>query len=217
MPNTERISKPTSQRMSLYLRVLNAQLELDRVSISSKELGAQTGVKDAQVRKDLACFGSLGTPGVGYLTRDLHHQLRRILGMDKSWNAVLVGVGNIGRALLAYPKFRNEGFNFVGAFDLDKKTIGNKIAGLQIQPMTALANSIRHSRVKLALIAVPPNAAVAVAQFLVDGGIRGILNFAPIRLHLRDDIAVVNVDFTDALEQLVFKIRLSTTDVKGTK
>lgn len=215
MPNSDRISKPTSRRMSLYLRVLHSLLDQGKAAISSKELGDQTGVKDAQVRKDLACFGSLGRPGVGYRIRDLHDQLRQLLGMDQTWKTVLVGAGNIGRALLAYPRFRNEGFDFVAAFDHDKKEVGKRIAGLCVQSMGELKKTVKKKNVQMGLIAVPPDAAVAVAQSLVDAGILGILNFAPIRLDLPKEIAVVNVDFTDALEQLAFEIRLSITDGKS--
>jgi redox-sensing transcriptional repressor len=215
MPNSDRISKPTSRRMSLYLRVLHSLLDQGKAAISSKELGDQTGVKDAQVRKDLACFGSLGRPGVGYRIRDLHDQLRQLLGMDQTWKTVLVGAGNIGRALLAYPRFRNEGFDFVAAFDHDKKDVGKKIAGLRVQPMGELKRTVKLKHAQMGLIAVPPEAATAVAQSLVDAGILGILNFAPIRLDLPKEIAVVNVDFTDALEQLAFEIRLSITDGKS--
>jgi len=215
MPNLDRISKPTSRRMSLYLRVLHSLLDQGKAAISSKELGDQTGVKDAQVRKDLACFGSLGRPGVGYRIRDLHDQLRQLLGMDQTWKTVLVGAGNIGRALLAYPRFRNEGFDFVAAFDHDKKEVGKRIAGLCVQSMGDLKKTVKKKNVQMGLIAVPPDAAVAVAQSLVDAGILGILNFAPIRLDLPKEIAVINVDFTDALEQLAFEIRLSITDGKS--
>jgi len=215
MPNLDRISKPTSRRMSLYLRVLHSLLDQGKAAISSKELGDQTGVKDAQVRKDLACFGSLGRPGVGYRIRDLHDQLRQLLGMDQTWKTVLVGAGNIGRALLAYPRFRNEGFDFVAAFDHDKKEVGKRIAGLCVQSMGELKKTVKKKNVQMGLIAVPPDAAVAVAQSLIDAGILGILNFAPIRLDLPKGIAVVNVDFTDALEQLAFEIRLSITDGKS--
>lgn len=201
--------------MSLYLRVLHSLLDQGKAAISSKELGDQTGVKDAQVRKDLACFGSLGRPGVGYRIRDLHDQLRQLLGMDQTWKTVLVGAGNIGRALLAYPRFRNEGFDFVAAFDHDKKDVGKKIAGLRVQPMGELKRTVKLKHAQMGLIAVPPEAATAVAQSLVDAGILGILNFAPIRLDLPKEIAVVNVDFTDALEQLAFEIRLSITDGKS--
>jgi redox-sensing transcriptional repressor len=127
----------------------------------------------------------------------------------------LVGAGNIGRALLAYPRFRNEGFDFVAAFDHDKKDVGKKIAGLRVQPMGELKRTVKLKHAQMGLIAVPPEAATAVAQSLVDAGILGILNFAPIRLDLPKEIAVVNVDFTDALEQLAFEIRLSITDGKS--
>lgn len=195
--------------------MLHSLLDQGKAAISSKELGDQTGVKDAQVRKDLACFGSLGRPGVGYRIRDLHDQLRQLLGMDQTWKTVLVGAGNIGRALLAYPRFRNEGFDFVAAFDHDKKEVGKRIAGLCVQSMGELKKTVKKKNVQMGLIAVPPDAAVAVAQSLIDAGILGILNFAPIRLDLPKGIAVVNVDFTDALEQLAFEIRLSITDGKS--
>lgn len=210
MPNSDRISKPTSRRMSLYFRVLQSRLDQSSASISSSELGAQTGVKDAQVRKDLACFGSFGRPGVGYGVGQLHDQLRRRLGMDQTWKTILVGAGNIGRALLAYPRFHSEGFDFVAAFDQDKKSVGKRIAGLVIQPMGELKKTAKQKRALIGLIAVPPDAATAVAQALVEAGILGILNFAPVRLHLPKGVAMVNVDFTDALEQLAFEIRLST-------
>jgi redox-sensing transcriptional repressor len=209
MPNSDRISKPTSRRMSLYFRVLQSRLEQGDGSISSRELGMQAGVKDAQVRRDLACFGSLGRPGVGYRVGPLHDQLRRRLGMDRTWNTVLVGAGKIGRALLAYPRFRHEGFDFVAAFDVDGKAVGKKIAGLAIQPMDELKRTVKLRRARIGLIAVPPAAADEVAGLLVAAGIQGILNFAPVRLRLPREVAVVNVDFTDALEQLAFEIRLA--------
>ncbi|MCE9619831.1 MAG: redox-sensing transcriptional repressor Rex [Planctomycetes bacterium] len=211
MPNSERISKPAGRRMSLYFRVLQSQLDQAGASISSKELGARTGVKDAQVRKDLACFGSLGRPGVGYRVAELHGLLQKRLGMDQTWRTVLVGAGNIGRALLAYPRFRNEGFDFVAAFDAEKKTVGKRIAGLAIQPMSEMKKTVKQRRAQIGLIAVPPDAAAEVAQSLVEAGIQGILNFAPIRLQLPRGVAMVNVDFTDALEQLAFEIRMSTS------
>ena len=217
MPNTDRISKPTSRRMSLYLRVLQSQLDMQTNSISSKQLGAQTGVKDAQVRKDLACFGSLGRPGVGYAVGELHNQLRKMMGMDQTWKTVLVGTGNIGRALLAYPRFRNEGFDFTAAFDQDKKAVGKRISGLTIQSMDELKRTVKKTSALIGLIAVPPSAATMVANMLVEAGIRGILNFAPVRLNLPQGVAVVNVDFTDALERLAFEIRLVKTDVKVVK
>ncbi len=217
MPNSDRISKPTGRRMSLYLRVLQSQLDQANTAISSKELGAQTGVKDAQVRKDLACFGSLGRPGVGYAVGELHNKLRKIMGMDQTWKTVLVGTGNIGRALLAYPRFRNEGFDFTAAFDQDKKAVGKRISGLTIQSMDELKRTVKKTSALIGLIAVPPSAATMVANMLVEAGIRGILNFAPVRLNLPQGVAVVNVDFTDALERLAFEIRLVKTDVKVVK
>lgn len=138
-------------------------------------------------------------------------------GHGSNLKTVLVGTGNIGRALLAYPRFRNEGFDFTAAFDQDKKAVGKRISGLTIQSMDELKRTVKKTSALIGLIAVPPSAATMVANMLVEAGIRGILNFAPVRLNLPHGVAVVNVDFTDALERLAFEIRLVKTDVKVVK
>ena len=161
---------------------------------------------DAQVRKDLASVGAAGQPGVGYRLQDLTARLRAAMGLDQSWKAVLVGAGNIGRALLAYPRFAEEGFEIVAVFDRSPRVAGRKVAGHAVQPMTSLTEGVRRSGAQLAIVAVPPDEAQQVAEALVRAGVRGVLNFAPTPLKLAASVPVVAVDFTEALERLAFEI-----------
>ncbi|MFZ4698244.1 MAG: redox-sensing transcriptional repressor Rex, partial [Phycisphaerales bacterium] len=210
MPERNRISKPAARRLSQYLRTLQARLDGDASTtrVSSRELGEQAGVADAQVRKDLASFGAGGQPGVGYQVRALHDGLRRALGLDKPWRAVLVGAGNIGRALLAYPRFGEEGFDLVAVFDRASAVVGRRVAGHAVQPMSNLQEAVRRSGAQLGIVAVPPDEAQDVADALVRAGIQGVLNFAPRALRLPAHVAVVAVDFTEALERLAFEASL---------
>lgn len=207
MAERARISKPTARRLSLYLRVIEARLA-DGVSpdrTSSRELGEAAGVPEAQVRKDLGSIGASGQPGVGYVASTLQQAIRRSLGLQQTWRAVLVGAGNIGRALLAYPRFTSEGFEIVGVLDRDRGVVGRRLAGHQVLGMGNLPETIRKAGAQLAIIAVPPDEAQTVAEQLVAAGIRGILNFAPRPLRLPASVAVVAVDFTEALERLAFE------------
>jgi redox-sensing transcriptional repressor len=208
MHERTRIPKPAARRLSLYLRTVQDRLEQEGASdrVSSRELGEAAGVADAQVRKDLASFGAGGQPGVGYRIRDLHEGLRRALGLQQPWRAVLVGAGNIGRALLAYPRFAQEGFEIVAVLDRDGGVVGRKIAGHAVQSMNQLSEVVRRSGAQLGVIAVPPDEAQAVGEMLVSAGIRGILNFAPRSLRLTRPVPVVGVDFTEALERLAFEV-----------
>lgn len=216
MPQPNRISKPTVRRLSLYLRALQSRLGSDDPQgISSRELGEATGVADAQVRKDLASIGAGGQPGVGYRVRDLHARLRSSMGLDTRWKVVLVGAGNIGRALLAYPRFGEEGFEIVAVFDRAPAVVGRKVAGHVVQAMSGMPEIVRRSGAQLGIVAVPPDQAQAVAERLVDSGVRGVLNFAPRSLRLTTGVSVVAVDFTETLERLAFET--TTNRVPGSR
>src|ERR1700744_2329104 len=132
-PRPELIPNPAVRRLSLYLRQLEAFKRKDRRTISSKQLGESLRLTDAQVRKDLAYFGQFGHPGIGYRVDELITQLRRILGTDKVWNVLLVGAGNLGRALSAYRGFESKGFHLVAVFDNDSTKIGKKLGPFSIQ------------------------------------------------------------------------------------
>src|SRR3954470_6294144 len=135
-PRPDLIPNPAVRRLSLYLRQLESFKRKDRRTISSKQLGESLGLTDAQVRKDFAYFGQFGHPGIGYRVEDLIGQVKRILGTDKTWNVLLVGVGNLGRALLAYRGFDQKGFRLVAVFDADPGKVGKKHGGFVIKSLS---------------------------------------------------------------------------------
>ena len=198
---------PAVRRLSLYLRQLEAFLESGRKTVSSRDLGNALGLGDAQVRKDLTAFGSFGHPGVGYDALVLAGELRHILGTDKTWPTVLVGVGNIGRALMAYGRFEGRGFRVVAALDADLDRVNTRVGSVVVQHVDDLDDAVRASHARLAVLAVPEAHAQSVAESLVRAGIRGILNFAPVRLDLPKDVSVIDVDLGAQLEQLAFHVR----------
>jgi redox-sensing transcriptional repressor len=206
-----RIPRPTVKRLSLYLRELEALAEHSQQTISSKQLGETLGLTDAQVRKDLAFFGQFGHPGIGYKIPELIGQLRKILGTDRSWNAAIVGAGNIGRALMPYARFRRKGFDVVAVFDADEKVHGTVIAGHKVRPMSDLPALVKERNILIGIVAVPASAAQEVADALINAGVKGILNFAPVRLDVHDAVSVMSVDFSLALEQLAFQVSLGLT------
>jgi redox-sensing transcriptional repressor len=202
----ESIPNPAVRRLSLYLRQLENVESKGRRTISSKQLGESLRLTDAQVRKDLAYFGQFGHPGIGYKVEDLILELRKILGTDKTWNVVLVGAGNVGRAMSGYRGFDKKGFRVVGVFDNDPSKIGKKLGGFTIQPLAEIAQAVQQHSVKLAILAVPADSAQDVADQLIDAGIRGLLNFAPVSLSVTPKAALQTVDMSVQLEQLAFQV-----------
>lgn len=215
MTERVRIPKPTARRLSLYLRELNDSIQSGRDRISSKLLGDALGLTDAQVRKDLACFGQFGQPGVGYRASDLCNRIRHIMGRDHGWNLALVGAGNIGRAILAYRRFSEDGFQFAAVFDHSLQVVGQTINGFRVLPIESLRQEVRTRQIEIGVIATPGEAAQEVADHLVAAGVSGILNFAPRRLTVPPEICVQTVDLTVALEQLAFDISVARGRVGG--
>src|SRR5215210_5921119 len=154
-PRPDLIPNPAVRRLSLYLRQLEAFQRKDRRTISSKQLGESLGLTDAQVRKDLAYFGQFGHPGIGYRVEDLIAQVRKILGTDKTWNVLLVGAGNLGRALMAYKGFEKKGFHLVAVFDNDPGKVGKRHGPFTIQALADLQTVVRREQIRLAILAVP--------------------------------------------------------------
>lgn len=203
---------PAVRRLSLYLRQLELFRKKDRRTVSSKQLGESLNLTDAQVRKDLAYFGQFGHPGIGYKVDDLVHQIKRILGTDKVWNVLLVGAGNLGRALLSYNGFEAKGFRVVAVFDNDPSKVGKRQADFTIRPLSELAATVRDEQIRLALMAVPGDAAQELADRLVAAGIKGILNFAPVNIHVPETVAINSVDLAVQLEQLSFQANFQVND-----
>src|SRR5688572_19138243 len=193
-PRSDLVPNPAVRRLSLYLRQLEAFRKKDRRTISSKQLGESLGLTDAQVRKDFAYFGQFGHPGIGYRVDDLIAQVRKILGTDKTWNVLLIGAGNLGRALMAYRGFDAKGFRLVAVFDADASKVGKKASQFTIQSLAELNDTIAREQIRLAILAVPADAAQDVANQLIAAGIRGILNFAPVNITVPPNIALNAVD-----------------------
>lgn len=207
-----KLSRLTVGRLSLYLRRLEQLSREGVATVSSSQLGEALGVSDAQVRKDLASLGHLGQPGVGYAATELTAAIRRKLGLDRSWAVVLVGAGNLARALLRYRGFRQQGFNVVAVIDSDPSKSGQQLAGLTIEPAEKLAELVATGGVELGIIAVPAENAQDVAQQMVSAGIKGILNFAPAIIRVPEHVNLVSVDLTVQLEQLAFLVQQGSED-----
>jgi len=202
----DNIPRPTVRRLSLYLRELEGSI--DGPTVSSRQLASALGLTDAQVRKDLAYFGQFGQPGIGYRHADLMEALRQILGTDRIWPTAVVGAGNLGRAVTSYARLGPKGFRVVAVFDTSPDVVGQMVGDLVVQPMDELAATIAAHGIEVAMLAVPGDAADEVAGRLAEVGIRGILNFAPVRLQVPEGVSVVSVDLTVALEQLAYKLSL---------
>ncbi len=211
-PRPESIPNPAVRRLSLYLRQLESFQRKERRTISSKQLGESLGLTDAQVRKDLAYFGQFGHPGIGYRVDELIAQVKRILGTDRTWNIVLVGAGNLGRALSSYRGFMAKGFRLVAVFDNDPGKLGKRLGPFTIQPLSEIPATVQKQQIRLAILAVPADAAQDVADQIVAAGVRGILNFAPVSLTVPPDVAMNSVDVAVQLEQLSFQVNVSGTE-----
>lgn len=200
------IPRVAAGRLSRYLRYLEELESRGETTTSSKQLGDALGVTAAQVRKDLGYFGQFGFPGLGYKISTIIPDLRRVLGMERSWNVALVGIGNLGNALSRYKGFQAHGFRLSALFDASPRIMGRTIEGLKVHATDQLERVIRDKGIELAILAVPAGVAQAVADQLVRAGIRGIYNFAPVRLSLPPDVSYVSIDLAVELEQLAFLV-----------
>jgi redox-sensing transcriptional repressor len=207
-----RLSRASAQRLSLYLRRLEGFVREGQEKISSSQLGEALAITDAQVRKDLAYLGHLGHPGIGYPTRALIPAIRHTLGIDRDWSVVLVGVGNLARALLRYRGFQQQGFRIVALVDSDPAKVGQRLEGMRIRGPDDLPEVVSATGAELGLITVPAEAAQGVADRLVAAGIRGLLNFAPAVLRVPPSVSLVSVDLTVQLEQLAFFVQTALGD-----
>ena len=205
-PNSNHVPAAVVNRLTLYLRELQYLLGDGEETTSSSQLGQRLGFTDAQVRKDLAHFGHFGHPGIGYRCEELIQEIRKILGTDREWRVALVGVGNLGRALLGYRGFSRQGFRLIAAFDADQSKSGTKIEGVEIYSMDQLSEVLAAERIELGLVAVPATQALEVADQLVAAGVGGIVNFAPVTVSVPAGISKVGVDLARELEQVTFAV-----------
>jgi len=201
------IPRKAVYRLSVYLRCL-ARLKSNGIrTVSSEALSKAAGVKSTQLRKDLTYFGQFGTRGLGYDVEQLGQMISDLLGTNSLQPVVLVGVGNLGLALLQYRGFEKEGFEIVAAFDVDTQRKRNKNIPTPIHDMEKLESFVAERHVKMAILTVPVSTAQEVANTLVQFGITGILNFAPIVLHVPEEVMVNNVNLAIELENLSYFVQ----------
>ena len=193
--------------MALYLRELQLMHRSGLQRVQSGTIAKRLGLNDSQVRRDLACFGHFGQRGVGYSIPSLTKAIQSILGTDRSWNVVLIGSGNLGRALSGYKGFSQLGFRLVGVFDIAQELIGTSLESMTIRALDELENIIAIEKVELAILAVPASSAPAVAQRLEMAGVTGILNFAPVTVRSPGSgLTVVDVDLAIEMQRLAFAV-----------
>jgi redox-sensing transcriptional repressor len=205
-----KIPMATINRLSIYTRTLQELLEEEVDVISSERLAKQCAVNPAQIRKDLAYFGEFGVRGVGYRVADLLSQIKEILGLNRPWNLGMVGVGNLGSALIRHANFIRHGYVFTAAFDVDPQKVGRRLPnGLVIRHLDEVDEVVKERDVHVGVITTPSSAAQSVANQLVLAGINGILNFAPIQIQVPNCCHVENVDFTIKLDSIAYHLSSS--------
>ncbi|MBE6441061.1 MAG: redox-sensing transcriptional repressor Rex [Desulfovibrio desulfuricans] len=203
-PKSKHIPRATIQRLATYVQVLENFVRDNVEVISSNPLAEACGVNGSQVRKDLAYFGEFGIRGVGYHVQSLIAAITSSLGVDREWRMALIGVGNLGKALLNHGEFRARGFNIVAIFDCDPFKIGEIVHGLEVHCTRDLKNMVSDLNIEIGIITTPPERAQRAAQHLMDAGITSILNYAPARIKVPERINVEYVDFFHYLYSLAF-------------
>ena len=191
------------RRLPIYLQGLLFSSEQGQQSISSRNLANLLGVNPWQIRKDFSYFGDFGTPGVGYNVEKLAKQIKKILKLDVGHKAALIGVGNLGSAILAYPGFKIYGFDIAAAFDIDSKKVGRKVKNITIEDASNL-RTLKKRKINLAIIAVHRGAAQETADALVKAGVKGILNFSPCYITVPKKVKVITIDIAMDLARLPY-------------
>jgi redox-sensing transcriptional repressor len=198
-----KIPDETIRRLPIYLRGLLLLSEQGQQDVSSRNLADFLGVNPWQIRKDFSYFGGFGTPGRGYKIEKLAKEINKILKLDVVHKLALIGVGNLGSALLAYPGFQIYGFDIAAAFDIDPKKIGRKVKNIMIEDASNL-RMLKKKKIELAIIAVPRDAAQQTADALVKAGIKGILKFSPCYITVPKKVKVITVDIAMELARLPY-------------
>jgi redox-sensing transcriptional repressor len=200
----KKISDSTISRLSKYYRTLGRLIDKKVKTVSSDEIAEIDGVTSAQVRKDLSFFGTFGKRGLGYNTIDLQNNIGTILGLYKKWNVALIGIGNIGRALVDYQEFKKQGFIIKLLLDNDEDKIGTIIGGLEVKAFANALEYLEEEKIQIAIVAVPANVAQGVVNSITDAGVKAILNFAPLSLKVPKGVMIKNENMSIELEALSY-------------
>lgn len=197
-----KVPENTINRISIYSRYLRYLAKRGESFITSEKLGQKMHFKPTQVRRDFAYFGHFGFRGKGYSVKRLYKELEKILGLNRRWPVVVVGAGNLGRALSAYPGFREHGFEISAIFDNSPAKIGKTWQGVEILDIKQMPKVVRERKIKIAIIAVPYFSAQQVAGILIRSGVKAILNFAPYKLVVPEGLKLRNIDLSTELQIL---------------
>lgn len=207
------ISKAVIGRLPRYYRYLGEIMESGVERISSGELSKKMNVTASQIRQDLNNFGGFGQQGYGYNVKYLYVEIGKILGVDKQHNMIIIGAGNLGRALANYANFEKRGFVLIGLFDKNPELIGKEVRGVAVQSMDNLEEFAKENKIDIATLAIPKTEAVKVAEKLAECGVRAIWNFAHTDLNLPKNIVVENVHLSESLMQLSYNLTRTENDM----
>ncbi len=206
------VSDVVVRRLPLYYRQLEALERAGVNRISSKELGLQMGLTASQIRQDINFFGTFGQQGYGYNVSDLKNHLGEILGLDKDYNMVVAGVGNIGHAIVNYQSFQARGFKIAGLFDKSDSLIGTQVNGITVLNIDRLEEFLSTNAVDIGVICTTRDSAQKIADTMVKNGIKAIWNFAPVSIIVPPDVAINHVHLTDSLLVLSYKLKHSAEE-----
>ena len=202
--NANRIPDIIIGRLPIYLRALQQLSEKGILTTSSQELGEIIGISAAQIRKDISQFGEFGKQGTGYSIPFLIERLRDILKVERVWEVVIVGMGDIGHALARYNGFSNRGFHINMVFDNDPQKIGQKVVEYEVFDTATLAEKVKQNKIKIAMLTAPASSAQEITDLLVKAGIKAILNYAPISLNVPGGVRVQYIDPVTHLQRMTY-------------
>ncbi len=203
----QQISSETIKRLAVYLRYLEKSYRQGIKIISSTNISKTLNIPSSQFRKDLSFFGEFGKRGVGYDIGKLIKEIKKIIGVDEKVKVIIVGVGRLGSALIGYTGFSDLNIEISGAFDKSSEKVGRKIENIVIKNISEIGKFIKKEKIKIAVICVPANQAQNVCDILVENGIKGILNFAPVKLLTRENFSVRNVDMASEICNLIYLLK----------
>lgn len=201
------ISRAVIKRLPRYYRYLGELMENNIERISSKELSERMKITASQIRQDFNNFGGFGQQGYGYNVEYLYTEIAKILGLTKTHNVIIVGAGNVGRALANYADFKKRGFVITALFDINASLKGTKVGSCEVMHVDDMEQYVKNNEVDIAALTLPKNSAPEVAAKLVSWGVEAIWNFAPIDLNLPDDVLVENVHLAESLMRLSYRIK----------
>jgi redox-sensing transcriptional repressor len=204
---TLEIPEVVINRLPVYARALSDLASRGESVVSSQALGELLDVTPAQIRKDLSYFGRFGKQGRGYNVASLLAKLQEILGIDRQWRLLLVGVGRLGQAIAEYGGFGPQGFHITAAFDASPAVVGSEVGGVQVRDIEELDSYLAANRIDIGIVAVPAHEAQQVVNKLVNAGIRAILNYAPITAHVPRDVTIRHIDPVLAMQSMTFYIK----------